>query len=134
MRNIEDQPPADLGQLEHRIMLHVWNHGPCTADDCRRSLAPRKLKDATVRTVLRRLEEKGFVRHRVEGRTFWYQAVEPPRRVAARAVQGIVQRFCGGSLEQLLVGMVDNEDLDSKELERLAKKISAAKGQKEREK
>ena len=130
MRNSQSKPPAGLGELEHRIMSQVWNHGPCTADDCRRALAPRRLKDATVRTVLRRLEEKGFVRHRVEGRTFFYQAVHAPGHLAARAVRGIVERFCGGSVEELLVGMVDNEVLDGRELERLAKKIAAAKGEK----
>ena len=64
----------------------------------------------------------------MEGRTFLYQAAERPTNVAARAVQQIVNRFCGGSLEQLLVGMVDNNMLDRGELERLAKKIAQAKG------
>jgi predicted transcriptional regulator len=58
-----------------------------------------------VRTVLRRLEEKGYLRHEVDGRTFVYHATQHRRGVAARAVQQIIDRFCGGSVEQLLVGM-----------------------------
>lgn len=122
----DPSPPPDLGELEHEVLRLVWERGPVTAEQCREAL-DRPLKESTVRTVLRRLEEKGFVGHRVEGRTFFYTAAERPHQVAARAVQGIVDRFCGGSLEQLLVGLVDGEVVDGKELERLAKKIAQAK-------
>ena len=44
--------------------------------------------------------------------------------VAVRAVKHIIDRFCGGSAEQLVIGLVDNEVLGSKQLERLARKIS----------
>ncbi|MDX1981410.1 MAG: BlaI/MecI/CopY family transcriptional regulator [Bryobacteraceae bacterium] len=126
MSHIQEE---SLGELEQAILQHVWREGPCTADDCRQALEPeRVLKDSTVRTVLRRLEEKGFVRHTTEGRTFFYEAARRPNQVAASAVKGIVDRFCGGSLEQLLVGMVDNRMLSRSELERLAKKIAQAKG------
>ncbi|MEZ5355609.1 MAG: BlaI/MecI/CopY family transcriptional regulator [Bryobacteraceae bacterium] len=129
MSNQHDDPRPALGDLEHLILQHVWEHGPCTSDSCREALLPsRPLKDSTVRTVLRRLEEKGFVSHTVEGRTFLYQAAERPHQVAARAVQGIVDRFCGGSFEDLLVGMVDGEVITRRELERIAKKIAQAKG------
>ena len=128
MRNLNEEP-SPLGELEHAILDHVWRQGPCSAESCREGLLPdRPLKDSTIRTVLRRLEEKGFVAHTMEGRTFLYQAVERPTNVAARAVQQIVNKFCGGSLEQLLVGMVDNNMMDRQELERLAKKIAQAKG------
>ena len=128
MRNLNEEPNP-LGELEHAILGHVWGHGPCSAESCREALMPdRPLKDSTIRTVLRRLEEKGFVAHTVEGRTFLYQAAERLNNFAARAVQQIVNKFCGGSLEQLLVGMVDNKMLDRKELERLANKIAQAKG------
>lgn len=116
----------ELGELEHQVLRHVWERGPVTAEQCREAL-DRPLKESTVRTVLRRLEEKGFVRHQVEGRTFLYTAAERPHQLAARAVQGIVNRFCGGSVEQLLVGLVDGDVVDRKELERLARKIAQAK-------
>jgi predicted transcriptional regulator len=47
--------------------------------------------------------------------------------VAARAVKHIIDRFCGGSVEQLMIGMVDNAVVDRKELDRLARKIAARK-------
>ena len=119
----------DLGELERRVMQLVWTHGPLTAEAVRSRLR-RPLKEATVRTVLRRLEEKGYVRHTVDGRTFIYQAVESRRRVAARAVQRIVDWFCNGSVGEVLVGMVDNAMLDRKRLRMLTDRIAQAKGKK----
>ena len=106
-------------------MDYVWSHGPVTAEHCREALAPsRPMKDSTIRTILRRLEEKGYVRHEVEGRTFIYRASDERQNVAVRAVKGIIDRFCGGSAEELVLGMVDNEVLDRKQLERLARRIA----------
>ena len=123
--------PRNLGELEQWVMDHVWSRGPATAESCREALAARRpLKDSTVRTVLRRLEEKGFLTHQVEGRTYVYRATAPRRHVAARAVQGIIDRFCGGSVEQLLVGMVEDDVLDRSELRQLARKIAERKAQK----
>ncbi len=98
-----------------------------TADQVREALASRRaLKDSTIRTVLRRLEEKGYLAHRVEGRTYVYTGVNA-QNVAARAVRQIIDRFCGGSVEQLIVGMVEEEVLDRRELERLARRIAGRK-------
>jgi predicted transcriptional regulator len=80
--------------------------------------------------VLRRLEEKGYLTHSVDGRTFLYQPAEPRQVVAGRAVKRIVDWFCDGSVENLLVGMVDSKVLDRKELQRLAERIAAAKKEK----
>jgi len=65
----------------------------------------------------------------VEGRTYIYRAVEAPQNVAVRAVKNIIDRFCGGSAEQLLIGMVDNAVVDREQLERLARKIAQKKSQ-----
>ncbi len=126
---IENREFADLGDLEREVMQLVWLHGPCSSDAVREKL-DRKLKESTVRTVLRRLEEKGYVTHTVENRTYIYKASEARQRVAAKAVKRIVDWFCNGSVEELLVGMVDSSVLNEDELRRLADKIAAAKGDK----
>ena len=113
-----------LSALEQRLMDYVWAHPGSTADQCR---AGRELKDSTIRTVLRRLEEKGYVTHTIEGRTYVYRAAQGRQNVAADAVRNIVDRLCGGSVEQLLVGMVDNDVIDPGELEQLARKIALRK-------
>jgi predicted transcriptional regulator len=100
--------------------------GTVTAEQVREEL-PRPLKDSTIRTVLRRLEEKGYLAHSVENRTFLYHQAESRQRVAGRAVQRIVDWFCEGSVEALLVGMVDSKVLGRAELQRLAERIANAR-------
>lgn len=117
--------PAELGQLEREILTIVWRLTTVTADQVREELE-KPLKDSTVRTVLRRLEEKGYLAHTVEDRTFVYRPAESPQRVAGRAVKRIVDWFCDGSVEALLVGMVDSKVLDRAELKRVAERIAAA--------
>lgn len=120
-----DHDPADLGELERSVLLLVWRLGNLTAEQVREEL-DRPLKDSTIRTVLRRLEEKGYLSHTVEDRTFLYKPAESRQRVAGRAVKRIVDWFCEGSVEDLLVGMVDSKVLDRGELRRLAERIAAA--------
>jgi len=117
--------PAELGELERSVLLIVWRQGSITADQVREQL-DRPLKDSTVRTVLRRLEEKGYLAHSIEDRAFIYRPAQSRQRVAGRAVKRIVDWFCEGSVEELLVGMVDSKVLDRAELQRLADRIAAA--------
>ena len=117
-----------LTPLEQFIMDYVWAHPDCTAETCREGVSSRRaLKDSTIRTVLRKLEDKGYAMHKVEGRTFVYRAVDTQRNVAVRAAQQLIDRFCGGSVEELLVGLVDNQVLDPKQLQRLAGQIASRK-------
>jgi predicted transcriptional regulator len=117
--------PSELGELERSILSTVWRLSEVTADQVREELG-RPLKDSTIRTVLRRLEEKGYLEHSIENRTFFYRPAQTRQRVAGRAVKRIVDWFCEGSVEALLVGMVDSKVLDRAELQRLAERIAAA--------
>src|SRR5690348_7199770 len=104
---------SSLSPLEQDVMNAIWSRGAATAVDIQTALAPQRiLRDSTVRTLLTRLEGKGYLRHEVEGRTFVYSSIEPPTSLAVRAVRQIVDRFCQGSIESLLVGMVDDEIVD----------------------
>ncbi len=96
-----------------------------TAEQVREEI-DRPLKDSTIRTVLRRLEEKGYLAHELDNRTFVYSPAESPQRVAGRAVKRIMDWFCEGSVEALLVGMVDSKVLGREELRRLAERIAKA--------
>lgn len=79
-----------------------------------------------MRTVLRRLEEKGYLAHRLDDRAFIYRPSQSRQRVAGRAAKRIVDWFCDGSVEALLVGMVDSKVLDRAELKHLAERIAIA--------
>jgi len=115
-----------LGDLEREVMQLVWRHGPVTAEKVRAKLS-RPLKESTVRTVLRRLEDKSYVTHTVEGRTFHFRAVEKRGTVAARAVQQIADWFADGSLEEVLAGLVENRTIEARQLQALSEKIAKAR-------
>jgi BlaI family transcriptional regulator, penicillinase repressor len=118
-----------LSELEQLVMDYVWRNPGCTVSACREALsaADRPLKETTVRTLLQRLAQKGYVSHKVDGRTYLYRASEPRTNVAAAAAKQIIDRFCGGSLEELLVGLVDNDMVSRKELQQLARRIGSKK-------
>jgi BlaI family penicillinase repressor len=113
-----------LGELEQQVMEFLWEHGPATGDAVRAAVGKERiLTDSTIRTVLRRLEAKQYVRHEMDGRQFVYSSAREPRKVAAEAVRSALKNFCRGSLEELLTGLVDHRVVDSAELRRLAEKI-----------
>lgn len=99
-----------------------------TAEQVREGLSPgTRLKDSSVRTLLRRLEARGLVTHRTEGKVFIYEARTAPKSVAARTIRDLIQGVWAGSVEQFLVGMVDEKVITPAELERLAKKVRGRK-------
>lgn len=111
-----------LTELENEVMQAVWDGGACTVDAVYQVVSrKRNLKETTVRTLLRRLEQKGDVRHEPEGRAYVYRAVEPARSLAARAVRQIIDRFCRGSVEELVSGMVEAKVLKKEDIEELEK-------------
>ena len=111
---------APLTDLENAVMRVVWESGPCSVEAVYEVVSrDRDLKETTVRTLLRRLEHKGYLRHETEGRAYLYRATEPSRSLAARAVRQIIDRFCQGSVEELVSGMVEAKALSDAELGRL---------------
>jgi predicted transcriptional regulator len=122
----EEGPLPTLGELEAEVLRLLWQHGASTAEAVRTRL-DRSLKESTVRTVLRRLEEKGYVRHDMDGRTFIYSAATPAATVAERGARGLADWLYEGSMADLLVGLVDNTRLDRAELDRLAALIERAR-------
>jgi|SRR5687768_8856538 len=111
---------APLTELENLVMQAVWNAAPASVEAVHRVVSQRRnLKETTVRTLLRRLESKGYLRHEAEGRAYVYSAIEPSRSLAARAVRQIVDRLCRGSMEELVSGMVDARVLSETELKQL---------------
>jgi BlaI family penicillinase repressor len=119
-KEIKSRIRAPLTDLENEIMGAVWSAGPSSVESVHRVVSrKRKLKEVSIRTLLRRLEMKGYLRHNVEGRAFIYSAVEPARSLAGRAVRQIIDRLCQGSVEELVSGMVDADLLSKDELNRL---------------
>jgi BlaI family penicillinase repressor len=115
---------APLTELENDVMQAVWDAAPCSVEAVHQVVSRnRNIKETTVRTLLRRLEQKGYLRHEAQGRAYVYHATEPSRSLAARAVRQIIDRLCQGSVEELVSGMVDANVLSQGELKQLAKLV-----------
>ena len=109
-----------LTELESEVMQAVWDSEPCSVETAHGIVSrTRDLKETSVRTILRRLEQKGFLKHEAQGTAYVYRAVEPPRSLAARAVRQIIDRLCQGSVEELVTGMVDAKVLSSAEMKQI---------------
>jgi BlaI family penicillinase repressor len=111
---------SPLTDLENDVMQAVWDAEPCSVEAVHQAISrTRKLKETTTRTLLRRLEQKGYLKHEADGRVYVYRAVEPARSLAARAVRQIIDRFCQGSMEDLVSGMVEANVLSKQDRQSL---------------
>src|SRR5580658_10385359 len=111
---------APLTELENDVMSAVWKAGSCSVEAVHQVVSrKRDLKETTVRTLLRRLEQKGYLHHESDGRAYIYRAAEPARSLAARAVRQIIDRFCQGSVEELVSGMVEAKVLNKVDIDQL---------------
>jgi BlaI family transcriptional regulator, penicillinase repressor len=113
-----------LTDLQQAILDFVWTKGEATAEQVRAAVRfQHPLTDSSVRTLLRRLEARGLLSHRVEGKVFVFRATLAPQSVVAKTVRHLINRFCGGSVEEFLVGMVDERIVSSHDIERLVSKV-----------
>jgi predicted transcriptional regulator len=111
---------SGLSQLQREIMDVVWKHGELSAADVRARLAAeRDLAKNTVRTLLERMEAKGWLKHRENGRTFLYSAAQPREASIGQRVLEVVEQLCGGSPEALVAALLDYRGLRSDELRRI---------------
>ncbi|HEY6467393.1 MAG TPA: BlaI/MecI/CopY family transcriptional regulator [Candidatus Acidoferrales bacterium] len=119
---------SPLTDLENDVMQAVWQIAPCTVEAVHEIISRKhKLKETSTRTLLRRLEKKGYLTHESDGRAYVYRAVEPARNIAARAVRQIIDRLCRGSVEELVSGMVDAKAFTEVEMEQLEKFVRSRK-------
>jgi BlaI family penicillinase repressor len=105
-------------QRELDVMSVLWDRGPSTVAEVRKALDD-ELAYTTVLTVLRILEEKGYVGHTTEGRAHRYSPLVERAAAGESALRRLTDRLFGGSRELLLTRLVDDEDLSESELRRM---------------
>ncbi|MEM7144581.1 MAG: BlaI/MecI/CopY family transcriptional regulator [Verrucomicrobiota bacterium] len=117
-----------LSSRERQVMDVMYRHGEATAREVEEAL-PDLLANATVRTVLRILEEKGHLAHREEGRQFVYYPVRPKEQEAKSAMERMLGVFYDGSVSAAVSGLLELEDaqLSAQELEDLESMIRKAR-------
>jgi predicted transcriptional regulator len=109
---------ASLTGREAQIMDVLWRKETATADEIR-ALLPGQPHDSTVRTLLRVMEQKGLVSHTIDQRTYIYRARVAQSRAQRKAVQGLIRQLFGGSVKNLVLQLLDDEEITAEELQRL---------------
>ena len=119
-----------LGDLQLAIMRVLWERGEAGASEVHRVLHDeRGLAPTTIATMLRKMEDKGVVAHRVDGRQFVYRPTVEENAVREGMVGELVRRLFEGDPNALLSHLVEAEQLDPDELERLRVRIAARRAE-----
>ncbi len=121
------RPKSDvLTEREAQIMQLLWKHGDMTADAIRSKL-PGDPHDSSVRTMLRVLKQKGYVRVEKGQRPAVYTSAIPQTKVQKNATRSLLERFFGGSVENLVQNLIEDEQLTVEQLAQLRKKFGSQK-------
>ncbi len=117
-------PPLTPAQRE--IMEIVWQRGEVAVSDVRSELADRKRDVArnTVQTMMTRLEERGWLQHREQGRTFLFSAARQKKQSLGVKVAQMVDQFFAGSPEEMVTALIEYRGLSSVEANRIREMIA----------
>lgn len=116
-----------LSELQLAIMRVIWNRGEATVSDVREALREdRGLALTTVATMLKRLEARGIVGHRMDGRQFVYRALVTEDLVKRTMVGELTSRLFRGDPLALVSHLITEHEIDPDELPRLARLIDEA--------
>jgi predicted transcriptional regulator len=128
-----DKVPLTDSQRE--IMEVIWQRGEATVSDVREALsAHREVARNTVQTMIVRLEERGWLTHREEGRTFIYRASVPRAASLGARVAQMVDRLFAGSPEEMVTALIEYRGLSPDEAARIRAMIDAAEFRSKRRK
>ena len=116
-----------LTEAQREIMEVVWDQGEVTVTQVRDELAKRReVARNTIQTMIVRLEERGWLKHREEGRTFWYSANRPHTASLGAKVSQMVDRLFAGSPEEMVTALMEYRGLSTDEADRIREMIDTA--------
>jgi predicted transcriptional regulator len=116
-----------LTEAELRIMRILWERGESLVSELVAAMPENTpLAYTSVLTTVRILEQKGYVRHRQEGRAFVYRPSVAEHEASRSEVRHMLHRFFGNSPERLLLTLLGDEDVSPDELQRLKTAIAQA--------
>ena len=121
-----------LGELQHAIMRLLWARDEATVAEVHGALFDeRGLAPTTIATMLRKMEDKGIVDHRVEDRHFVYQATVTEDVVRSTMVGELLDRLFAGDPAALVSHLVADHGIDEEEIERLRTLLQSTETRKE---
>jgi len=124
----QNLPPLSRAQRE--VMEIIWDAGEVSVQEVTRRLnKERPVARNTVRTLMERMEAKGWLNHRSEGRSFVYSATVPREESLGQRVSDMVEKACGGNPEKLMMALLDYRGLSDEEAGRIRKMLDEAKKQ-----
>jgi predicted transcriptional regulator len=113
---------VNLSPANFEIMKIVWEKGEVTINDVVEAINAKRednLRRTTIQVQMNRLEEYGWLKHRQEGRTFYYTAVKEKQKTRREIVMDIKERVFSGSSRELVKCLFDSSDLKPGEIKEL---------------
>ncbi len=126
--------PRNLGDLQLAILRTLWTSGEAAVADVHEALRERDLALTTIATMLRKMEEKGLVAHRENGRQFVYRAKVDPDLVQRNLVGDLVTKLFDGDPLALVNHLLRAGEIELSELDELRKHVADAERKARKEK
>src|SRR5688572_16328264 len=123
---MDSQTPTGMSRRERQIMDIVYRRGRCTAAEVLDDL-PDPPTYSAVRAALRLLEDKGLLKHEMDGKRYVYLPTTPRRQARTTALRHVVRTFFGGSTEQVVNALIEDARPSQDELDKLARLIEQAR-------
>jgi predicted transcriptional regulator len=121
-----------LGELQHAIMRVLWARDEATVAEVHEALFDeRGLAPTTIATMLRKMEDKGVVAHRVEDRHFVYRTTVTEEAVRSSMVGDLLDRLFAGDPAALVSHLVADRQIDEEEIDRLRALLKKAETRKD---
>ena len=121
------RPLPPLSEAQQEIMEIVWEAGDISASDVRRILEERRpIARTTVQTLMKRMVEKGWLRHREEGRTHLFSASVPREASLGAKAKQLIDSAFGGSAESLMTALLEHRGLSKKEAANIRRMLDDA--------
>jgi predicted transcriptional regulator len=115
-----------LGDLQLAIMRILWNREEATVAEVHEALEPeRGLALTTIATMLTKMEKKGVVEHRAEGRRFIYRPRVSEDLVRRSMVADLTSQLFRGDVTALVSHLLSEHDIDARELAQLREQIAS---------
>ena len=120
--------PVKLTKAEEEVMQYIWELGDCSVGTIREAMASRHPDQkvpahSTVSTVLKLLRDKDFLDHKAFGRTFIYSPKVSKEAYSRSRLKSLVSRFFGGSPQQMVSFLVEENDLSLEDLEEITQNL-----------
>ena len=123
---MEETESHHLGDLQLAIMRILWSQGEASVADVHEALEPeRGLALTTIATMLAKMEKKGVVDHRAEGRRFIYRPTVSEGQVRRSMVSDLTSQLFRGDVFALVNHLLSEHEIDARELDQLRSLIAA---------